>query len=182
MLPRAKRLSLGNSGVWVGSVLLLVLATISSAWVMTRPHQNRVDWEEWQVAQHILDRSRPIPPIFTLAEEREMSTFIDGLPDGTTVLMDSFLAFPVNVFSRKHDRFAITSDRDFPELLQNPFGKVTHVLVPTSACPPGSACMAEADQVARTYPELRGAGAPWATPVLELEGVNRWRLYVITPP
>lgn len=163
---------------WAVLLAMVALSTPASLFAMSQPDVGR---EEWAIMGRFLDASAPVPPSFQFSTEREIATWVDAQPAGTVVLMDSFLGFPANVFSRNHDRFAITSDRDFPEVLKQPRGLVTHILVPNPGCPPNVACLAQADQVSAAFPTLWASGADWATLERDFGGLNGWRLYRVQP-
>lgn len=168
-----------HAASWAASLALLTLTTPASLYAMRHPELGR---EEWEITRHILDASQPAPRQFKFDAEREIAAWVDLAPPDTVVLIDSFLGFPANIFSRSHDRFAITSDRDFGTAIRQPAGRVTHVLVPSPICVPGSSCPSASDQVVREYPLLWQEGAPWAVLQQEFGGQHGWRLYRVVEP
>jgi hypothetical protein len=164
--------------VQVGLSALMLLSIPFTLNTMLQPELGR---EEWEITSTILERKQP-SAVLRFDVDREIAEYVDSLPNNTLVAMDSFLAFPVNAFSHQHERFVIISDRDFVELVNRPENRVTHFLVPTNVCPAGQACLADADQLNRTYPALWERGAPWATLEKQFGGINQWRLYRIDGP
>lgn len=162
-------------------VLALALASPVTAAAMARPE---VGLEEWGIMRRLQHPPFVFPSghaVESFWAERQAAAYIDNLEPGAVVLLDTFLGFPVNVFSQHWERLATTSDRDFAELVRRPQGRVTHLLVPRPDCEPGTACLARNDQLIRTYPQLWAQGAPWAILEAEFGGHLAWRLYRVLP-
>jgi hypothetical protein len=163
---------------WAVGLGLLLVAGPTSGWAMAQPDLGR---EESGVMRYLFEGA-PLPASFQFAAEREVARYVDQAPPGTVVLMDSFLGFPANLFSQQHQRFAITSDRDFRLLVANPTQGATHLLVPYGGCPDGQTCLVQSDQVAAAHPDVWAHGAGWLQLERDFGGPNRWRLYRIVPP
>jgi hypothetical protein len=165
--------------VWACAGALLLLSLPTSLFAMRQPELGR---EEWQITQHLLDpATAPAPPGSTFRAERQIAAAVDAAPDGTTVLMDSYDAFPVSVFSRHPSRLAVPSDRDFKTVLGAPWRSVSHVLVPRPECEPKSPCPPQSDAVVTSYPSLWGSGEPWLELAGDFGGDYGWRLYRVVP-
>lgn len=155
---------------WATAFALLLLAFPTSLYAMAEPDLGR---EETGIVQHLIwPDSVPVPPSFTFAVEKEIAAYVDAQPPGSVVLMDSALAFGVNVFARDHGRFAITSDRDFKQILDRPeSAAITHILVPNPR---------NAEAVGTALPGLWQAGASYARIEKDFGGTDQWRLYRMT--
>lgn len=155
---------------WAASLLLVVASTPVTYLAMTDPSYGR---EEWSIVGHMVEPARfEVPASFIFEGEKEIAAYVDAMPAGTVVLMDSAFAFSVNIFARDHLRYAITSDRDFKEILAKPdAGKITHILVPDPR---------SAEAVGAAIPGIWLAGAPYATLEQDFGGLQRWRLYRVT--
>lgn len=155
---------------WTVATVLLIASTPASYLAMRDPNYGR---EEWSIIGHLVEAERyPVPASFIFEKEKEIAAYVDAMPPGSVVLMDSAFAFSVNVFARDHLRYAITSDRDFKEILAKPDrGKITHILVPDPR---------SAEAVGAAIPGIWLAGAPYATLEKDFGGLQRWRLYRVT--
>ncbi len=138
---------------------------------MTQPDLGR---EEWEITRHLITPDEvAVPASFGFVVERRIASYVDALPGHPIVLMDSSLAFAVNLFARDHRRYAITSDRDFRELLAKPDGgAITHILIPNPR---------SIEAVGQALPGVWQAGAPYARLDTDFGGENGWRLYAVTP-
>jgi hypothetical protein len=105
----------------------------------------------------------------------EIARYLDALalPDGS-VLVDTFVGFPIVLRSSHPLQFVITSDRDFNAALADPttFG-VSYLLVPE----PRS--LGSLDALNRAYPELYSRGAGIGTLQREFSASTSWRLYKV---
>lgn len=95
-----------------------------------------------------------------------------------TVLMDSFLAFPLYLTVAQPDRFVITSDLDFKDTVKNPVGKVRYLIIPK----PQELGLSDALNVA--WPTMFETGADIATLVGQIRTSTsvssyEWRLYEV---
>jgi hypothetical protein len=165
---------MGGGIASVLAVLLLGTALPSSIGTMFDPALGRGD------ANRIGDLRQ------YLAGE-EVAAYLDALPDTEvppgSVLVDTFIGFPIVLQSRKPARFVITSDRDFRMHLADPATtEVRYVLVPPIAG------LAGLDAVNRQWPGMYANGAGVATLVQTfappLPGIPggeayQWRLYRI---
>lgn len=113
----------------------------------------------------------------------QIAAHLDSLALGDgTVLVDSFMGFPVILHSDRPRQFIITSDRDFPQALADPLSAgVQYILVP----PPNG--LAQLDSVNRQWPGIFDGGAGIATLQLEFSDPMSapgeqvfWRLYLVT--
>lgn len=86
------------------------------------------------------------------------------------VLIDTFLSGSVVVRVDDPKKLVITSDRDFIETLENPYGKVGYVVV---AKPTG---LGKLDAINRRYPDLATFGEPWLLPVGEYGSFRMFRV------
>lgn len=138
-----------------GCLLLLVLGNLGTYGVMTSTS----------------DTFRP-DRMSTFEETDDVVEYLDNHPDGL-VLVDSFRGYWIILRAENPERFAISSDRDFRELLEQPQGEVDAFLVPN---PKG---LGGLDAVNREYPGLWEGNVPWATLVKEFPGPDQWRLYSV---
>lgn len=113
---------------------------------------------------------RPAP---AWAAERDLAAYLLASGAGP-VLADPVGGVEMVVFfSGQPDRFVLPADRDFQAVVENPVGKVSHVLVP----PPTG--IGSLNAVNRAFPGFYGSGVAWA--VLEKE-VGPYRLYRVLGP
>lgn len=156
---------------WALSLVLLAASLPSGLYAMAQPDLGR---EEWEITRHLIDPTAvAVPPSFTFTTDKQIAAYVDALPGEPVVLMDSAYGFGVNIFSRDHLRYAITSDRDFPSLLARPdAGVITHILVPNPR---------SVEAVGQALPGIWQNGRPYATLETDFGGLNGWRLYRVTP-
>ena len=107
---------------------------------------------------------------------RATSSFIDGLdaPEGA-VLIDTYAGSPVVALSARPQQFVITSDRDFPDALEDPRGAGIEYIV----VPPDDG-LTSLDAINRTYPGMWANGATIGRLVGEFDspvGETNWRVY-----
>jgi hypothetical protein len=142
---------------------LLVTAVPSTLQTMVDPVVGRED-HYWGYEQ----------PRYVIA--REVAHYVDGLglPDGT-VLIDTFLGFPIVLDSAHPRQFVITSDRDFRPVVSDPITfSVRYVLVPVGGGLGGL------DAIERQWPSMYDTGAGIGRLVREFgiqDSAFRWRLY-----
>lgn len=155
---------------WALSLLLVFVGWPAGLWAMAQPDLGR---EEWEITRHIIQPDVvQVPPSFRFTTEKVIAQYVDALPGRPVVLMDSAYAFGVNMFARDHERYAITSDRDFPKLLADPAGgAITHILVPNPR---------SAEAVGQAIPGIWQNGRPYAEMEMDFGGLNGWRLYKVT--
>lgn len=112
--------------------------------------------------------------------ERLIADHLDAMDLGPgTVLVDTFLGFPIVLASRHPSQFVITSDRDFEQVLADPalFG-VRYVL---TVAPDH---LGAVDAVNRQHPGIYASGAGIGTAFRDFpagKGGFRWRLYEVRP-
>ncbi len=153
---------------WTVSFVLLLVGVPASVYALVA-----TDFHEESGIVGRLLVPEAFPDASTFATERTIAAYVDVQPEGTVVLMDSSFAFAVNLFARDHKRFAITSDRDFKDILDRPdSGLITHILVPDPR---------RGDAVGAVLPEFWQAGAAYARLEREFGGSAQWRLYRIIP-
>jgi hypothetical protein len=116
-------------------------------------------------------------PLMRFEEHDHVVAALERWREGT-VLVDSFLGFPIVLRSDDPSRFVITSDRDFTKVMNDPQRDVDAILVPR---PVG---LGAADAINRRYPDLWEDGASWARLVADLEVSaastdEHWRLYAV---
>jgi hypothetical protein len=108
--------------------------------------------------------------------ERAIAAYLDGLhaPEGS-VLVDSFIGFPIVLSSKQPDQFVITSDRNFKQSLADPSGTgIRYLLMPR---PNG---LGNLDAVNQAYPGVFASGAGIGSLVEDFPNVgdgSDWRLY-----
>jgi hypothetical protein len=100
-----------------------------------------------------------------------------GLPDGS-VLIDTFLGFPIVLDSVHQKQFVVTADRDFQQVLADPGSfEVGYILVPAGGG------LGTLDAVERKWPGMYSSGGGIATLVEDYSGADtggfNWRLYRI---
>lgn len=159
------------AAAWTLALVAIAAGMPAGLYAMSQPDLGR---EEWQITRHLIDpASVAVPPSFRFTTEKEIAAYVDALPGHPVVLMDSAFAFAVNLFSRDHTRYAITSDRDFKAILAHPDGgEITHILVPE----PHSV-----EAVGQALPGIWQNGRPYATLEKDFGGLDGWRLYAVTP-
>ncbi len=95
-----------------------------------------------------------------------------------SVLVDTFLGYPIVLSSRHPDQFVITSDRDFRQAIADPSGTgVEYILIPS---PSG---LGNLDAINQTYKAMYASGAGMGILVQEFRNVGdgaNWRLYGVT--
>jgi hypothetical protein len=111
--------------------------------------------------------------------EGEVARYIDGFGLGRgTVLLSTFTGFPIEQASSRPEQFVTDSDRDFKQLLADPFGGgVKYLLVPEDSG------MERLDAINRAYPGVYASGAGLGELVAEFVNVGdrpNWRLYRLT--
>jgi hypothetical protein len=160
-----------HGAMWALSLLLVAGGLPTGLYAMTQPDLGR---EEWEITRHLIEPDVvAVPPSFTFTTDRVIARYVDELPGTPVVLMDSAYAFGVNIFSRDHARYAITSDRDFKELLARPdAGAITHILVPNPR---------SIEAIGQAIPGIWQNGRPYAELEIDFGGLNGWRLYKVTP-
>jgi hypothetical protein len=167
LVALSRRLSLGRSRTVVGlaTCVLLLAAVPTTLAVMTDPVVGREDhYGGFEQPRYVV--------------ARETADYLDGLdlPEGS-VLVDTFLGFPIVLDSARPKQFVVTSDRDFLQSVEDPigFGR-RYVLIPE-----GSG-LAGLDAIERRWPTIYGTGAGLGTLVREfgIDGSSfRWRLYAL---
>ena len=156
---------------WTLALLLVFGGWPAGLYAMAQPDLGR---EEWEITRHLIQpEAVQVPPSFRFTTEKQIAQYVDALPGKPVVLMDSAYAFGVNVFGRDHERYAITSDRDFREILAKPdSGEITHILVPNPR---------SVEAVGQALPGIWQNGSEYATLEMDFGGLNGWRLYKVTP-
>lgn len=159
-----------HAAAWSLAVLLVFAGWPAGLYAMAQPDLGR---EEWEITRHLIQpEAVQVPPSFRFTTEKVIAQHVDALPGRPVVLMDSAYAFGVNVFARDHARYAITSDRDFRELLARPdAGTVTHILVPNPR---------SVEAVGQGIPGIWQNGREYAELDVDFGGLNGWRLYRVT--
>ena len=108
--------------------------------------------------------------------ERAIASYLDrlNLPRGS-VLVDTFIGFPIVLSSTHPDQFVITSDRDFKQSVADPAGTgIRYLLVPR----PGG--LGTLDAVNQAYPGIFASGAGISRLVKDFPNIgdgSDWRLY-----
>lgn len=175
MLPIALAPLIGSRRLHSAAWSLALVATFAGwpagLWAMAQPDLGR---EEWEITRHLIQPEVvQVPPSFRFTTEKRMAEYVDALPGKPVVLMDSAYAFGVNIFARDHTRYAITSDRDFKQILARPdAGLITHILVPNPR---------SAEAVGIALPGIWQNGRAYAELEVDFGGLNGWRLYRVTP-
>lgn len=114
-----------------------------------------------------------------LQKAREVSQYVNELIRNSEtagkkplILTDSYSAYSVLLNSRYPKQWVITNDRDFPEILENPYEHgVDYILVSRKIG-------AVLQIIHETYPELFEGGTHWTELVKDFDG--EWRLYRVT--
>jgi len=156
-------------------VLLLATGVPTALAVMGDPAVGR---EEWYPTQRLMPFRGEVTESLEIRQYRqgdEIATYLDSLdlPAGA-VLVDVFTGFPIVLRSDNPRQFVITSDRDFPAAVSDPylFG-VRYLLVP----PNGG--FGSLDAIARAHPAIYQLGPPEGRLVKEFGDTpgTGWRLY-----
>jgi hypothetical protein len=163
--PAALRLrrSAVRAGSGVVAIALLTVAIPTTLNVMVDPIVGRED-HYWGYEA----------PRYTIA--KEVAGYLDEmhLPNGS-VLIDTFLGFPIVLDSDNLRQFVLTSDRDFEQTVADPMSfNVRFILVPVGGGLGGL------DAVASRWPGLYSSGSGIAKLVREfgIDGSGfRWRLF-----
>ncbi len=90
-----------------------------------------------------------------------------------SVLLDSYLAYPVVLRAYDPGRLIITSDVEFMSILSNPAGRVDALLVPEPTD------VGALDAVNRQWPKLWQGKVSWAHLMKAFPGATGWRLYAV---
>jgi hypothetical protein len=156
---------------WAIALVFVAAGIPTGLWAMTQPDLGR---EEWEITRHLIEpASTAVPPSFAFTTDKEIAAYVDGLPGKPVVLMDSAYAYAIDLFSRDHKRYAITSDRDFKAILGRPDGgAITHILVPEPHA---------VEAVGQALPGIWQNGKQYARLERDFGGLNGWRLYAVTP-
>ncbi len=156
---------------WALSLVLVAVSFPTAVYALAQPDLGR---EESGIIAHLMSpETEPVPPSYQFTTEKAIAAYVDAQPGTPVVLMDSSLAFATDLFARDHTRFAVTSDRDFKDILDRPdSGAITHILVPDPR---------SSEAVGNALPGFWQAGASYATLERDFGGPDRWRLYRITP-
>jgi hypothetical protein len=155
----------------------LMLAAVLAGIVMTNPTIAPEEGHELAFltsgSSRTADEERAANRFVT---ERAIAAAVDGLklPRGS-VLVDTFIGFPIVLSSKNPDQFVITSDRNFKQALADPAGTgVRYLLVPRPSA------LGQLDAVNQGYPGIFDSGAGIATLVEDFRNVgdgSDWRLY-----
>ncbi|MCL4535503.1 MAG: hypothetical protein M1370_10145 [Bacteroidetes bacterium] len=109
------------------------------------------------------------------ALEMGVADYVAKLPDDGKVLADDLVADRIILFTRQFDRFVTTRSLEFDDVVRNPVGKASYILVTNLD---GSQ-----DRIVEQYPNIFLDGAPF----VELDkafagrGTN-WRVYRVVNP
>jgi hypothetical protein len=111
--------------------------------------------------------------------ERAIAGYLDRLNlPGHSVLVDTFLGFPIVLSSNHPDQFVITSDRDFKQSVADPAGTgIRYLLVP------GTSGLGTLDAVNQAYPGIYASGGGIGTLVETFPNIgdtSDWRLYRVS--
>ncbi len=90
-----------------------------------------------------------------------------------SVLLDSYLGYPIVLRVHDPSRLIITADVEFMSILNNPAGRVDALLVPKPAD------VGTLDAVNRQWPKLWHGGVSWAHLIDAFPGATGWRLYAV---
>ncbi|MBI3965541.1 MAG: glycosyltransferase family 39 protein [Chloroflexi bacterium] len=172
LLSRSPGLRLRQAAVGAAAVGLLV-SNVATAHAMSTVWSRTSDWGQWNdgFVQALVTGKR----LHTWAEDRDIASFLTKHARGRETLVDAFQGYRIIFFNGDPAKFVVNGDRDFDDLLQNPFGTVRFLLV---ASPELEGAL---NRVNQRYPTLYEQGAPWARLVGEWP-VTRWKLYEIVRP
>ncbi|MBV9121025.1 MAG: hypothetical protein JOZ39_09980 [Chloroflexi bacterium] len=149
---------------FIGSDLL-------TGWIMDQPQLGR---EEYTFVDAALHRAGNPGDYRTMADERAVADYINASLPGRLVLLDTVYGYAIPLLADHPEQFAITSDRDFQQILASPTGRVDYIL---ARAPVTSGV--DLDLVNRTWPTLYGGALPWATLVHDFGGESGWRLFAV---
>jgi len=155
--------------VYATVVAGMVIACGTAAYGFTLP---TVALEEQPVVRHLFDPSYPDMESGRRRISEEMAAYIDRLPPGKFVYVETFQSWGVAATLRTRDRVVITNDRDSGVLLDDPVNQLDYILVPMSGG------LAELGEIAQRFPGLYEFGAPWVELEREFKfDRGAWRLY-----
>jgi dolichyl-phosphate-mannose-protein mannosyltransferase len=111
--------------------------------------------------------------------ERAIAGYLDQLNlPGHSVLVDTFIGFPIVLSSNHPDQFVITSDRDFKQSVADPAGTgIRYLLVPRASG------LGTLDAVNQAYPGIYGSGGGVGRLVKDFPNIgdgSDWRLYRVS--
>jgi putative flippase GtrA len=111
-------------------------------------------------------------------EERAVAQYLDRMQlPPASVLVDTFIGFPLVLDSTRPEQFVITSDRDFQSALSDPASAgVRYVLVPRNLG------LGSVDAITKQYPDIYDSGSSFSSFVREFTDPHSsddraWRLY-----
>ncbi|EQD79267.1 hypothetical protein B1A_01825, partial [mine drainage metagenome] len=107
-------------------------------------------------------------------EDNAIVRYLDTHPH-LTVLLDSYLGYPIVLRVRNPKQIVITSDLNFKSILANPAGRVAAVLAPDPLD------VGVLDAVNRAWPSLWAGKVSWAHLMVAFHGQTKWRLYAVGP-
>jgi 4-amino-4-deoxy-L-arabinose transferase-like glycosyltransferase len=164
----------------VAIVTSLATAVVVSAVAMT---DQSIAPEEGHELSYLTTGGRLTPDQQRAADrfvtERAVAADLDRrhLAKGS-VLVDTFLGYPIVLSSRHPDQFVITSDRDFRQAIADPSGTgVDYILVPSQTG------LGNLDAINQTYKAMYSSGAGMGVLLQEFRNVGDgadWRLYGVT--
>ncbi len=111
-------------------------------------------------------------PFHMFREDNQIVAYLDAHPH-LTVLVDSYLGYPIVLRVKNPKQLVITSDTEFKSILENPAGRVDALLVPAPID------VQVLDAVNRAWPKLWAGKVPWAHLILGFHGQTQWRLYAV---
>lgn len=105
----------------------------------------------------------------------KVASYLNAHPK-MTILVDSFMGWPVIIHSSNPGQFITTDNINFHSVVNHPIGKVQAILVPQ---PTGNGKL---DAINQKYPGLWAGKEPWSHLVFSVRGSRNWRLYKINKP
>jgi len=111
-------------------------------------------------------------PVVMYREPDEVVRYLNAHPH-MSVLLDSYLGYPIVLRVRNPRQLIITSDVDFMSVLENPAGRVQALLVPKPTD------VGALDAVDRAWPMLWSGKVRWARRIATFPGQTGWRLYAV---
>jgi hypothetical protein len=111
----------------------------------------------------------------TYAAARRVSTYIEQNHLQGLIMVDTYLGFPIVLFSNHPEQFVITQDQDFKTILANPVkNSVRWVLVPAN-----KADRPANDMILNKYPGFQFDGPNWTKLVQDF---GEWKLFQVVVP
>lgn len=153
----------------IATIVLLGVGIFSSWYAINDSSLGR---EERSFALKLTDPMAEVDFSRTYLDQKKVAREIDNLPG--KVLIDTDKGFAVPIFSKDPNRFIITSDIDYLDIVKDYPNQVDWVIVPQPASDDRGQ-----NKIYEYYPKIWEGDAPSITLHQQIEG---WKIYQVTKP